>query len=140
MRICYDSSLGLLHLYLIVWLLCEEPILHTTLSSHERENTILLIWKVLQLNSDLYTHTWTTLSYRYEREVMYAYIDELEFSGMNLVQALRLFLHNFRLPGEAQKIDRLMEKFASRFCETNPKWVLFFVIFWFLCCPTVLSL
>jgi brefeldin A-inhibited guanine nucleotide-exchange protein len=52
---------------------------------------------------------------------MYAYIDQLEFSGMNLVQALRLFLHNFRLPGEAQKIDRLMEKFASRFCETNPK-------------------
>ncbi|CAB3982629.1 brefeldin A-inhibited guanine nucleotide-exchange 1 isoform X1 [Paramuricea clavata] len=57
---------------------------------------------------------------QYEREVMYAYIDQLEFSGMNLVQALRLFLHNFRLPGEAQKIDRLMEKFASRFCETNP--------------------
>lgn len=52
---------------------------------------------------------------------MYAYIDQLEFSGMILVQALRLFLHNFRLPGEAQKIDRLMEKFASRFCETNPK-------------------
>jgi brefeldin A-inhibited guanine nucleotide-exchange protein len=61
------------------------------------------------------------IQFRYEREVMYAYIDQLDFSGVNLVQALRLFLHNFRLPGEAQKIDRLMEKFASRFCETNPK-------------------
>jgi hypothetical protein len=25
-----------------------------------------------------------------------------------------------RLPGEAQKIDRLMEKFAERFCSCNP--------------------
>ncbi|XP_046857767.1 cytohesin-1-like [Xenia sp. Carnegie-2017] len=57
----------------------------------------------------------------YEREIMYAYIDQLDFFGTNLVQALRLFLHNFRLPGEAQKIDQLMEKFASRFCETNLK-------------------
>ena len=35
-----------------------------------------------------------------------------------------LFL-GFRLPGEAQKIDRLMEKFASRFCECNPKQNIF---------------
>lgn len=66
-------------------------------------------------------HLFSSLFFRFEREVMYAYIDELDFSGMNLVQGLRLFLHNFRLPGEAQKIDRLMEKFASRFCDTNPK-------------------
>jgi hypothetical protein len=26
----------------------------------------------------------------------------------------------FRLPGEAQKIDRLMEKFAERYCKDNP--------------------
>jgi hypothetical protein len=26
----------------------------------------------------------------------------------------------FRLPGEAQKIDRLMEKFAERFVKCNP--------------------
>ena len=26
----------------------------------------------------------------------------------------------FRLPGESQKIDRLMEKFADRYCENNP--------------------
>ncbi|XP_046858092.1 brefeldin A-inhibited guanine nucleotide-exchange protein 1-like isoform X3 [Xenia sp. Carnegie-2017] len=57
---------------------------------------------------------------QYEREIMYAYIDQLDFTGTNLVQALRLFLHNFRLLGEAQKIDRLVEKFASRFCETKP--------------------
>jgi len=37
-----------------------------------------------------------------------------------LVQAMRNFLSSFRLPGEAQKIDRIMERFAIRFCEQNP--------------------
>jgi len=52
---------------------------------------------------------------------MYSYIDKFNFTDMDFVTALRLFLNNFRLPGEAQKIDRLMEKFASRYLETNPR-------------------
>jgi len=32
----------------------------------------------------------------------------------------RIFLWSFRLPGEAQKIDRMMECFAQRYCECNP--------------------
>lgn len=32
----------------------------------------------------------------------------------------RQFLWSFRLPGEAQKIDRMMERFAHRYCELNP--------------------
>ncbi len=59
--------------------------------------------------------------YRYTKEVMYAYIDMMNFAGIDFVPALRKFLEGFRLPGEAQKIDRLMEKFASRYCESNPK-------------------
>ncbi|XP_026685631.1 brefeldin A-inhibited guanine nucleotide-exchange protein 1-like [Diaphorina citri] len=51
---------------------------------------------------------------------MYAYVDQMQFAGRDLVSALRYFLEGFRLPGEAQKIDRLMEKFASRYCENNP--------------------
>lgn len=31
----------------------------------------------------------------------------------------RQFLWSFRLPGEAQKIDRMMECFAERYCELN---------------------
>ena len=31
----------------------------------------------------------------------------------------RTFLSGFRLPGEAQKIDRLMEKFAERYVSCN---------------------
>ncbi len=30
-------------------------------------------------------------------------------------------MNGFRLPGEAQKIDRLMEKFAERFVNCNPE-------------------
>ena len=35
----------------------------------------------------------------------------------------RVFLDGFRLPGEAQKIDRLMEKFAERYVRCNPESV-----------------
>ena len=59
--------------------------------------------------------------HRFCKEVMYAYVDQLDFTGMDFVPGLRLFLQGFRLPGEAQKIDRLMEKFASRYCECNVK-------------------
>lgn len=59
------------------------------------------------------------------KSVMCAYIDAKDFSGMEIVAALRFFLEGFRLPGEAQKIDRLMEKFASRYCECNPNNQLF---------------
>ncbi|XP_070579909.1 cytohesin-1-like isoform X2 [Ptychodera flava] len=53
-------------------------------------------------------------------EVMEAFVGLHEFADMILVQALRQFLWSFRLPGEAQKIDRLMEAFAKRYCESNP--------------------
>lgn len=52
--------------------------------------------------------------------IMHAYVDALDFPGQELDEAIRAFLLGFRLPGEAQKIDRLMEKFAERFCRANP--------------------
>eukprot|EP01137_Pigoraptor_chileana_P033942 Opistho-2@25725 len=57
---------------------------------------------------------------KYTIDVMYAYVDLLHFAGLSLVEALRRFLEGFRLPGEAQKIDRLMEKFAQRYIANNP--------------------
>lgn len=52
---------------------------------------------------------------------MHAYIDAMDFTGHKFDDAIRMFLLDFRLPGEAQKIDRLMEKFAERFhvCNSN---------------------
>ncbi|XP_035037474.1 cytohesin-3 isoform X2 [Hippoglossus stenolepis] len=53
-------------------------------------------------------------------EILKAFVELHEFSDLNLVQALRQFLWSFRLPGEAQKIDRMMEAFATRYCDCNP--------------------
>lgn len=58
---------------------------------------------------------------KFFKEIMYAYVDRFDFSKMEFLTALRNFLSAFRLPGEAQKIDRLMEKFAARYCECNSK-------------------
>lgn len=46
---------------------------------------------------------------------MHAYVDSMNFSAMKFDTAIREFLKGFRLPGEAQKIDRIMEKFAERY-------------------------
>uniref|UniRef100_A0A8C6RXC4 ADP ribosylation factor guanine nucleotide exchange factor 2 n=1 Tax=Nannospalax galili TaxID=1026970 RepID=A0A8C6RXC4_NANGA len=64
-------------------------------------------------------------STRFNKEVMYAYVDQLDFCEKEFVSALRMFLEGFRLPGEAQKIDRLMEKFAARYIECNQGQTLF---------------
>ncbi|XP_077574761.1 cytohesin 4b isoform X2 [Stigmatopora nigra] len=52
-------------------------------------------------------------------QTLKAFVELHEFSDLNLVQALRQFLWSFRLPGEAQKIDRMMESFALRYCNCN---------------------
>uniref|UniRef100_A0A8D2ZKJ8 ADP-ribosylation factor guanine nucleotide-exchange factor 2 (brefeldin A-inhibited) n=1 Tax=Scophthalmus maximus TaxID=52904 RepID=A0A8D2ZKJ8_SCOMX len=62
---------------------------------------------------------------KFNIEVMYCYVDQLDFLGRDFVSALRAFLEGFRLPGEAQKIDRLMEKFAARYLECNQGQTLF---------------
>ncbi|XP_022147082.1 brefeldin A-inhibited guanine nucleotide-exchange protein 2-like [Momordica charantia] len=54
-------------------------------------------------------------------KVMHAYVDSFDFQGLEFDEAIRAFLKGFRLPGEAQKIDRIMEKFAERYCKCNPK-------------------
>jgi len=64
------------------------------------------------------------LKYHREEEnvaTMHAFVDMLHFKDLPFVDALRLFLQSFRLPGEAQKIDRFMLKFAERYIAGNPK-------------------
>ncbi|KAH8982655.1 Sec7-domain-containing protein [Lactarius hatsudake] len=50
---------------------------------------------------------------------MHAFVDMIDFRNTEFVDALRIFLQAFRLPGEAQKIDRFMLKFAERYIEGN---------------------
>ncbi|CAI5950680.1 unnamed protein product [Closterium sp. NIES-64] len=56
----------------------------------------------------------------YHLAVMHAYVDGIPFHSTSFDHAIRLFLKGFRLPGEAQKIDRIMEKFAEKYCKDNP--------------------
>ncbi|KAK5135689.1 hypothetical protein LTR08_004990 [Meristemomyces frigidus] len=53
-------------------------------------------------------------------KIMHAFVEAMDFSRTRFVDALRRFLQSFRLPGEAQKIDRLMLKFAERYTSGNP--------------------
>lgn len=52
--------------------------------------------------------------------IMHAFVDMLDLSNMPFIDALRSFLQAFRLPGESQKIDRFMLKFAERYIAGNP--------------------
>lgn len=53
-------------------------------------------------------------------EIMHAFVDAFDFTGLSIVDAIRNFLQKFRLPGEGQKIDRFMLKFAERYVDQNP--------------------
>ena len=52
--------------------------------------------------------------------IMHSFVDSMDFARRRFVDALRQFLQSFRLPGEAQKIDRFMLKFAERYITGNP--------------------
>ena len=52
--------------------------------------------------------------------IMHAFVDQMDFTKRPFVDSLRYFLQSFRLPGEAQKIDRFMLKFAERYMTGNP--------------------
>lgn len=56
----------------------------------------------------------------FPKSVLYAYVDQMDFHDMPFDEGIRMFVSGFRLPGEAQKIDRMMEKFADQFCSHNP--------------------
>lgn len=54
-------------------------------------------------------------------QVLHEFAWTFDFQDMNLDTALRLFLETFRLPGEAQKIERVLEAFSERYYEQSPQ-------------------
>ncbi|ETW82422.1 hypothetical protein HETIRDRAFT_108770 [Heterobasidion irregulare TC 32-1] len=50
---------------------------------------------------------------------MYTFVNMLDLRSMPFVDALHVYLQAFRLPGEAQKINLFMLKFAERYIEGN---------------------
>ena len=53
-------------------------------------------------------------------KVLHYYTFSFNFTGLQIVEGMRLYLSGFQLPGEAQKIDRIMQKFAAKYYEDNP--------------------
>lgn len=55
----------------------------------------------------------------FNMEVLECFAGEIDLAGMQVDVALRKFQTCFRMPGEAQKIERLVEVFSCRYCECN---------------------
>ncbi|XWS40913.1 hypothetical protein CRYUN_Cryun17cG0037000 [Craigia yunnanensis] len=53
-------------------------------------------------------------------QVLHEFARTFDFHEMNFDSALRVFLGTFRLPGESQKIQRVLEAFAERYYEQSP--------------------
>ncbi|KAK7385712.1 hypothetical protein VNO78_31524 [Psophocarpus tetragonolobus] len=53
-------------------------------------------------------------------QVLHEFARTFDFKDMMLDTALRLFLETFRLPGESQKIQRVLEAFSERYYEQAP--------------------
>jgi guanine nucleotide exchange protein RalF len=49
------------------------------------------------------------------------FMEIMSFKDQEFIPAIRDFLQEFKLPGEAQKIDRLIEGFATKYTQDNPK-------------------
>ncbi|XP_034368157.1 IQ motif and SEC7 domain-containing protein 1 isoform X1 [Arvicanthis niloticus] len=57
---------------------------------------------------------------QFNRDVLDCVVDEMDFSAMELDEALRKFQAHIRVQGEAQKVERLIEAFSQRYCVCNP--------------------
>lgn len=59
------------------------------------------------------------LQQEFNMAVLAHFVNELDLSGMQVDVALRKFQGYFRMPGEAQKIERLVEVFSQRYASCN---------------------
>jgi len=55
----------------------------------------------------------------FNMQVLRCFCNEMDLTGMQVDVALRRFQSYFRMPGEAQKIEKLMESFAGRYTACN---------------------
>ncbi|CAI5745934.1 unnamed protein product [Peronospora destructor] len=53
----------------------------------------------------------------FHRDVLTNFVRSFNFEGESIVTALRMFLASFRLPGEAQQIDRILNTFSHQVYE-----------------------
>eukprot|EP00667_Euglena_gracilis_P000231 EG_transcript_231 len=55
----------------------------------------------------------------FNRKVLLAYVETIDFVGLSIDDALRKFLSVFALPGEGQKIERILEQFSEAFLRCD---------------------
>lgn len=55
------------------------------------------------------------------QEILKSFCELLDFTKLEFAQALRLLLSRFKLPGEAQQIDRIVKIFSSTYRRDNPE-------------------
>ena len=54
-------------------------------------------------------------------KVLDCYANTYNFKNLHIIDSIRLFLSGFQLPGEGQKIDRIMQKMAEKYYKDNPQ-------------------
>eukprot|EP00747_Dinoflagellata_sp_TGD_P041532 gnl/TRDRNA2_/TRDRNA2_141532_c1_seq2.p1 gnl/TRDRNA2_/TRDRNA2_141532_c1~~gnl/TRDRNA2_/TRDRNA2_141532_c1_seq2.p1 ORF type:complete len:204 (+),score=37.75 gnl/TRDRNA2_/TRDRNA2_141532_c1_seq2:2-613(+) len=55
----------------------------------------------------------------FNQSILNALMELQDFSGDDLDCSLRKLFSIFKLPGSVQKVDRVLEKFASKYCRDN---------------------
>ena len=55
----------------------------------------------------------------FNQEVLAHLLDDFDFAGMALDEAMRVLIKDIRFPGESQQIDRILMRFASRYYACN---------------------
>ncbi|KAL4441362.1 hypothetical protein ABPG74_013657 [Tetrahymena malaccensis] len=54
------------------------------------------------------------------QKILEAFCGLMDFRNLRFDEAMRLFLSRFRLPGESQQIDRIVQKFTKVYSNDNP--------------------
>jgi brefeldin A-inhibited guanine nucleotide-exchange protein len=52
-------------------------------------------------------------------KVLEIYTDSFDFKNIGIIDSIRLYLSSFTLPGEGQKIDRIMQYFGNKYYKDN---------------------
>ena len=59
------------------------------------------------------------LSKKGNEEILNAFIDQFDFTGKRVDEALRALLETFRLPGESPLIERIVTSFSEKYCSSS---------------------
>lgn len=60
-----------------------------------------------------------------ETDILSCFMDKFDFQGLRVDEALRVLLTKFRLPGESQQIERIIESFSTKYvkCQSYQEYI-----------------